>query len=91
MTADTAPFPDTAGDWLPARVHAMIADDDPIDPDESLMLYGLDSMQVMELAIELEARGTPVSFAALAETPTLSAWRRLIAASAAGTVESEGA
>lgn len=70
MTQDT---------WLADRVRAMIADDGPIDPEENLTLYGLDSMQVMELALELEARGTTISFAELAETPTLAAWGRLIA------------
>lgn len=69
--------------WLADRVRAMIADDEPIDPEENLTLYGLDSMQVMELAMELEQRGIRVSFAELAENPTLSAWGRLIAERAA--------
>lgn len=73
----------TTHDWLTARVHAMIDDDGPINPDEDLTLYGLDSMQVMELALDLEARGIKVGFAELAETPTLSAWQRLAAAEAA--------
>lgn len=66
-------------DWLLTRIQTMIPDEEPIDPDDNLALYGIDSIQVMTLSSEMEARGLPIGFAELAAAPTLTAWRRLIA------------
>lgn len=67
-------------DWLARRVAGMVEDEEPVDADENLLFYGVDSIAVMELAAELSKAGIAVSFAELAETPTLAAWWDLIAA-----------
>jgi len=65
-------------DWLETRVSKLIEDEGPIDPAESLIYYGLDSLRVMKLAAELKERGITVSFEDLAKDPTLNAWSALI-------------
>lgn len=81
MQADTL----TDQDWLFERVAQLIDDDDEvIDPDESLMFYGLDSIRVMTLAGELKERGIDLSFEELARNPTLNNWAQMIADYRAG-------
>lgn len=70
--------PDLDPDWLQARIHRMLGDEGPIDPDEDLTLYGLDSMAVMRLLLMLEERGVILDFAELLARPTLNAWQELI-------------
>ncbi|WP_045392581.1 phosphopantetheine-binding protein [Falsirhodobacter sp. alg1] len=65
-------------EWIEARVTALLDDEGPIDPDESLIFYGLDSLRVMRLAADLKTRGIVVSFEDLAKQPTLNAWFALI-------------
>ena len=43
-------------------------------PDDNLMDFGLDSVQVMALVAEWKKLGLSVDFAALAKKPTLNAW-----------------
>ncbi len=70
-------------EWLETRVSQLIEDEGPIDPAESLIFYGLDSLRVMKFAGELKERGIIVSFEDLAKDPTLNAWSALIDAKAA--------
>ncbi|OLS42808.1 phosphopantetheine-binding protein [Rhodovulum sulfidophilum] len=65
-------------DWLSARLNSLLEDEGPIDPAESLIYYGLDSLRVMKLAAELKAHGIHVGFEDLAKEPTLDAWTALI-------------
>ena len=74
----------TDTDWLQARVAELIEDEDDIDPEESLIVYGLDSISIMTLAGELKTRGIPLSFEELARNPTLNAWSDLIRECRAG-------
>jgi bifunctional isochorismate lyase / aryl carrier protein len=64
--------------WLKDRVLQLVEDEDDIDPDQNLIFYGLDSLQVMKLSSELKERGVSVGFDELARVPTLSAWWTLI-------------
>ncbi len=64
-------------DWLRERL-APALDDTGFGPDENLMDYGLDSLEVMNLVAELDKRGIKVSFEELAGTPTLNAWWALV-------------
>ncbi|UXU75516.1 MULTISPECIES: phosphopantetheine-binding protein [unclassified Paracoccus (in: a-proteobacteria)] len=64
--------------WLQSRIERLIEDETPVDQNENLVLYGLDSISVMSLAQELCALGIPVSFQELAADPTLAAWWTLI-------------
>ncbi|MCU1717159.1 isochorismatase family protein [Pseudomonas sp. 5P_3.1_Bac2] len=64
--------------WLGERVLQLIEDEDQLDPQENLIFYGLDSLQVMKIAAELKERGVLISFDELARTPTLAHWYGLI-------------
>ena len=65
-------------EWLEARVLELIEDETELDPEENLIFYGLDSIQVMKLASELKDRSITVGFDELARTPTLNGWWDLI-------------
>ncbi|MBB2972801.1 isochorismatase [Mesorhizobium sp. RMAD-H1] len=65
-------------EWLQRRVLQLIEDEAELDPDENLIFYGLDSLQVMKLAGELKKRGVTVGFDDLARDPTLNGWWALI-------------
>ncbi|AHV37346.1 TPA: isochorismatase [Aeromonas dhakensis] len=54
-----------------------------LDPEESLVLYGLDSLSIMRFTAELKAQGVDVGFDELARRPTLSAWWALLSGSPA--------
>lgn len=71
-------------DWLSAQLAEMIEDDEDIDPAENLTFYGLDSVAVMRLISDLEARGIRVTMEELSKNPTLDAWWALISARQAG-------
>ncbi|NMH63993.1 isochorismatase family protein [Shewanella salipaludis] len=66
---------------LNASLATLLHDDiTEMDPDDNLLDYGLDSVQVMTLVAEWEAAGVRVQFEELARLPTLNAWWALIAA-----------
>ncbi|HGY5247443.1 TPA: phosphopantetheine-binding protein [Aeromonas salmonicida subsp. pectinolytica] len=66
--------------WLQERVQQLIEDNDTeLDQEESLILYGLDSLRVMRFAAELKERNIHVSLEDLIKSPTLASWRELIA------------
>lgn len=65
-------------DWLHAQISKIVGEDGPIDPDDDLALYGLDSMGVMRLVMLLEERGIMLDFDRLLERPTLNGWQDLI-------------
>ncbi|WP_216671157.1 phosphopantetheine-binding protein [Mangrovicoccus sp. HB161399] len=75
----TAPAPLTRA-WLEARVAALVEDVTEIDPGESLIFYGLDSIRVMEFSAELGQHGVALGFEELATEPTLDRWWQLIGA-----------
>jgi bifunctional isochorismate lyase/aryl carrier protein len=65
--------------WLRAAIAARIdASEGQFGDDDNLLDYGLDSIQAMSLIAEWEKRGCTVRFDALAETPTLNAWWKLL-------------
>src|SRR5207253_8248226 len=69
---------ETTRAWLQTRVLQLIEDCTDLDPEENLIFYGLDSLQVMRLAAELKDRGIAVSFEELADSPTLASWWSLV-------------
>lgn len=66
--------------WLTDQIALMIEDDDEVGPDESLVLFGLDSIRVMEFASLLKTHGITISFEDLIRQPTPNAWWALIEA-----------
>ncbi|MFJ2362368.1 (2,3-dihydroxybenzoyl)adenylate synthase [Pseudomonas sp. NPDC087697] len=69
---------ETTRAWLQTRVLQLVEDCEDLDPEENLIFYGLDSLQVMKLAAELKERGIAVSFEELAASPTLASWWSLV-------------
>lgn len=64
--------------WLEARIRSLVEEEGEIDPDENLVMYGLESIAVMKLVRELADLGVALSFEDLAKEPTLGAWWDLI-------------
>lgn len=66
-------------DDLKVRLLSMLDEmDEPFDPDENLLDYGLDSIQMMTLLSEWREQGLELNFTDLAKTPTLNGWWALI-------------
>lgn len=65
--------------WVYDQLIKLIEEDDEeIDPEENLIVYGLDSLSIMQFASELKKQGVEVSFEEIARDPTLSNWWALI-------------
>jgi len=66
--------------WSTARLHERIGDllGEPVELDENLVEVGLDSVSVMQLIEQLRADGHELTFAQLAEEPTVRAWGALV-------------
>ncbi|MCP1266559.1 phosphopantetheine-binding protein [Aeromonas hydrophila] len=69
-------------EWLNERVQSLVEEGE-LDPEESLVLYGLDSLSIMRFTAELKAQGVNVGFDELVRRPTLSAWWALLSSSPA--------
>jgi bifunctional isochorismate lyase/aryl carrier protein len=75
--------PEPTRQWLIARVTQLLDGEEQLDPDENLIFYGLDSLQVMKLAQELKQHSISVGFDELASVPTINGWCSLINGKAA--------
>ena len=64
--------------WLHIRVEQLIEEEEEIDPDENLIVYGLDSLRIMQFSAELKSYGIDIGFEEIARNPTLSSWWALI-------------
>lgn len=81
LVSSTAEQPQLSQTDLHQRVLALLYDDiAEIDPDDNLLDYGLDSVQVMTLISEWQQRGITIQFEELARNPSLNAWWSLIQA-----------
>lgn len=66
-------------DWLLVQLLRFLdVEEADIDPDEYLIDYGLDSVQVMTLIAEWEKLGVRLMFEDLASNPTLNGWYQLL-------------
>lgn len=84
VTTTAALLPETDGltrAWLTHRIQTLLETaSEPIDPEENLILYGLDSLRIMQFAAELKQHNIHIGFEALGQQPTLNNWWRLIEA-----------
>lgn len=51
---------------------------EPISADENLIIYGLDSLTVMQLSANLKKEGITLEYTDLINKPTLNEWWHLI-------------
>ncbi|WP_028104735.1 isochorismatase family protein [Pseudoduganella violaceinigra] len=65
--------PELSIEWLRACLEGRV-EEGGFGPDDNLLDYGLDSLEVMALVAEWEKLGLRVRFEELAGTPTLNAW-----------------
>lgn len=65
---------------LKQQVFSVLDDDDvaEFDPDEELINFGLDSIQIMNFVTQWREQGVEVSFAELAQAGSLNGWWALI-------------
>jgi bifunctional isochorismate lyase/aryl carrier protein len=76
---DIQPATWSSYDHFKQQIIALLDDvDDEFDADESLLDYGLDSVQVMQLIAQWNQSGLSVSFVELAKNPSVNGWWRLI-------------
>lgn len=64
--------------WLRMWVQNFVEQGTSVDPDESLIVYGLDSLRIMQLSSDLKERGLDIRFDELGRAPTLSNWWSLV-------------
>ena len=69
---------DRVGEEAFHRVAQQLIEEDELDSEENLILYGLDSLRIMQFSSELKAQGINISFEELGRTPTLSNWWSLV-------------
>lgn len=73
--------------WLTQKIQTLLEmPAEPIDPEENLILYGLDSLRIMQFAAELQQRDITIGFEALGQQPSLNNWWRLIEAQQTASV-----
>ncbi len=82
-TAELLPDTSSQGIASKAALRALILpllddDSDDIADDENLIDYGLDSVRIMALATRWRKIRADIDFVALAKTPTLDGWWRLL-------------
>lgn len=65
-------------EWLKGRVTQLIGEDVDIDDDENLIIYGLDSLKIMQFSSELKNMNIDIGFEKLGRNPTISQWWLLI-------------
>jgi mycobactin phenyloxazoline synthetase len=72
----------TAGELLRDVTGLLGAEAAELSENDSLIEWGLDSIQLMQVANKWRRRGIKVGFAQLAKSPTLAGWREVLAEAA---------
>lgn len=70
--------PNVTKEWLESRVKDLLGEDIEIDNDENLIIYGLDSLKIMQLSSELKNMNINIGFEKLGRNPTIKEWWSLI-------------
>lgn len=79
--------PMTRSELLTTILNLIDESEDEFDADESLIDYGLDSVQIMELISQWRLSGIELSFVDLAEVPSFNGWWQLITQQQSGRIE----
>ncbi len=66
--------------WLSGQIATMIDEGEDPGPDDSLILFGLDSIRVMEFVALLEQHGIKLRFEELIRKPSRNGWWAMIQA-----------
>ena len=63
--------------WLVDQVQKLVGEED-IDTEENLILYGLDSLRIMQFSAELKQYGLDINYEELGQAPSIMQWWNLI-------------
>ncbi|AVL70585.1 MULTISPECIES: phosphopantetheine-binding protein [Oligella] len=63
---------------LTQYVQEIMAYENSLDPNENLIIYGLDSIRIMQIATYLKQKGITIEYLELAKAPILNEWWQLI-------------
>ena len=65
--------------WLTQKVQTLLEiPEETINPEENLILYGLDSLRIMQFAAELKQYDINIGYDVLGQQPSLNNWWQLI-------------
>lgn len=71
--------------WLYEKVQKLVEEEE-LDPAENLILYGLDSLRIMQFSAELKQYGLEIYFEELGQEPSIEHWWNLIQSKQAAKV-----
>lgn len=83
LTAST--MPELTEQWLYEKVQKLVEEEE-LDPAENLILYGLDSLRIMQFSAELKQYGLEIYFEELGQEPSIEHWWNLIQSKQAAKV-----
>ncbi|MDV2438983.1 isochorismatase family protein [Acinetobacter gerneri] len=83
LTAST--MPELTEQWLYEKVQKLVEEEE-LDPAENLILYGLDSLRIMQFSAELKQYGLDIYFEELGQEPSIEHWWNLIQSKQAAKV-----
>jgi len=83
ITAST--MPELTEQWLYEKVQKLVEEEE-LDPSENLILYGLDSLRIMQFSAELKQYGLDIYFEELGQEPSIEHWWNLIKSKQAAKV-----
>ncbi len=78
-------MPELTEQWLYEKVQKLVEEEE-LDPAENLILYGLDSLRIMQFSAELKQYGLEIYFEELGQEPSIEHWWNLIQSKQAAKV-----
>lgn len=78
-------MPKLTEQWLYEKVQKLVEEEE-LDPAENLILYGLDSLRIMQFSAELKQYGLDIYFEELGQEPSIEHWWNLIQSKQAAKV-----
>ena len=78
-------MPKLTEQWLYEKVQKLVEEEE-LDPAENLILYGLDSLRIMQFSAELKQYGLDIYFEELGQEPSIEHWWNLLQSKQAAKV-----